>query len=178
MSRGNGGGGGVGCAALVGVLLVIGLIMWVVGGTLTLLGVLLPIAGVIIGLVMFGYSWLGVYLGRRNRKEDAALFAELSGMASDSGARLDQVLLWWDRVQLTRGIGTDYLSRMDQVASADAADPDALRLRELLGEAREVRGLLLDIEQQPDPQRQLKLVNRADRVWADLVRHYIREPDK
>lgn len=175
MSRG-GSGAGVGCVGLFVVLLIIGLIMWVVGGVLALLGVLLPIAGILLGLGMFGYGWVGVWLGRSNRKAEQQVAMELSGMASDAGSRLDQVLLWWDQVQLTQGIGTDFADRMDQVRSADATDPDALRVRELLGEAREVRGLLLDIEQQPDPQRKLKLVNRADRVWADLVRHYIRQP--
>lgn len=175
MSRGGSAGGG--CAMLVVVVLVIGLIMWLVGGVLSLLGVLLPIAGILLGLLLFGYGWVGVYLGRRNRKADQQLNRELGGMASDAGARLDQVLLWWDRVRLTQGIGTEFEDRMDNVSSAAADDPDALRLRKLLGEAREVRGLLLNIDAQPDPQGRLKVINRADRVWADLVRHYMQEPD-
>lgn len=174
MSRGGSGGGG--CAALFVVVLVIGIAMWVLGGALSLLGVLLPVAGILLGLLMAGYGWLGVHLGRRNRKADERVASELAGMASDAGARLDQVLLWWDRVQLTGGIGTDFVGRVENVRSAAADDPEALRLRELLGEAREVRGLLLDIDALPDPQRRLKLIDRADRVWADLVRHYIRRP--
>lgn len=169
MNKGNSG-----CAMVVVIALVIGLVMVVLGGVLSLLGVLLPIAGVILMILMIGYGWTGFLRGRKITQEMAQVDVELSGMASDAGTRLDQVLWWWEQVNITQGIGTGFEGRIDGIRAADAADPDALQLRQLLGEAREVRTLLLEVTAEVDRKKRLQLVNRADRVWADLTRHYIR----
>lgn len=165
--------GGAGCGMIFIVVLVIGLVMWLLGGVLALMGVLLPFTGIVLAVFTVYFAWSRFLAGRQVERDARQFAQELSGMASDSGARLDQMMMWWERVSLTRGIGTSFENRMDDLRSASAADPDALRVRELLGEAREVRSLLLDATGPADRAQKLQLINRADRVWADLMRHYL-----
>lgn len=165
--------GSAGCGMIFVVVLVIGLAMWLLGGVLALVGVLLPFVSILVAVFTVYFGWSRFFAGRRVAREADQFDRELAGMASDSGARLDQMMMWWERVSLTRGIGTSFEDRMDNLRAASAADPEALRVRELLGEAREVRSLLLDATGPADRSQQLQLINRADRVWADLMRHYL-----
>lgn len=165
--------GGAGCGLLLVGLFLISLVMWLIGGLLSLLGVLLPLAGVVLAVILGGYGWLNFFRGRQVARDLSQLDMELRLMVSEASLRLEQMLWRWEELDRTRGIGTDFEGRIDELRFADSRDPEALRVRQLLGEAREAHILLLGVDAATERRRCLKLLNRADRLWADLSRHYL-----
>ena len=135
-----------GCAVLLVGLFIIGIVLWGIALALQLLGVVLLIAGPVVGLLITAYGWRGVWQRKKNQQRIDAL----QDMAADARRDLNDIHLELDFLSMTQGIGAD-LSEADQAeltrlklkaSSAKellGAAPTPQNLREALHQAEDVR---------------------------------------
>ena len=102
-----------GCAVLLVGLFIIGIVLWGIALALQLLGVVLLIAGPVVGLLITAYGWRGVWQRKKNQQRIDAL----QDMAADARRDLNDIHLELDFLSMTQGIGTD-LNETDQAELA------------------------------------------------------------
>jgi hypothetical protein len=135
-----------GCAVLLVGLFIIGLVLWGIAIALQVLGVVLLIAGPVVGLLVAAYGWRGVLQRKKNQQR----IDVLQDMAADARRDLNDIHLELDFLSMTQGIGAD-LSEADQAELARLklkassakellnAAPTPQNLREALHQAEDVR---------------------------------------
>ena len=137
---------GSGCALLFVGMVVLALVLWGIAFALQALGVIVMIAGQIIGVIMAVHGWRGVKRKRAVQQK----FEQLQEIADDSRRGLMELQLDLDYVASTKGIGVDHTAagkdRFDRVQSDVSSAvtmlegaPNAHHLREAVVNAERVR---------------------------------------
>ena len=153
MSRNS--NGGLGCAVLVGAALAFWVVMWLFKIAMIVLGVALPIVGVLGGLWMIYHVWAGV---------DDAL-DELTALALE---RLRSTTSAWDEIQRNRGVGTRFETAYFRGEVSPEMQHTLDRVNQLLTTADNLRGQLGDPAVRDDRERRIDLLEEADHIWLEL----------
>lgn len=138
--------GGVGCAIVLGVVFIIGLILWVLAAALWLLGLLVAIGAVIGAVALIGFAWKGVAI----RREATKAAEEIERLAQDSARDLRNLQFRWSDAVLTKGLGTPLAEQ--------------LQVQPSLGERRrrEIEAMIVLVEQAPAAEQRLEAVSMAE----------------
>ncbi len=166
MSRNS--NGGLGCAVLVGAALALWVLMWLFKIAMIVLGVALPIVGVLGGLWMIYHVWAGVGeekdLEQRREQFDDAL-DELTALALE---RLRSTTSAWDEIQRNRGVGTRFETAYFRGEVSPEMQHTLDRVNQLLTTADNLRGQLGDPAVRDDRERRIDLLEEADHIWLEL----------
>lgn len=131
---------------LIAAAFIIGLVLWGIALLLHLLGVLLMIAGPVLGVILGVYGWRGVSLRHQTQEKLTAL----QQIAADSRRDLSDLQLELDYLSMTKGIGTDLVpadsvelaqlrSQVDATKSLLEAAADPQHLQEAILGAEGIR---------------------------------------
>lgn len=94
---------GTGCAIFFVGMIVLALVLWGIAFALQALGVLLIVAGPVVGVLLAIHGWRGV----KRKGEVQQQFEQLQEVAADSRRDLMELQLDLDYVATTKGIGVD-----------------------------------------------------------------------
>lgn len=148
--RDNNGCGG--CAGLLAVILLIGLIGWILGLAFYLAGFAVIGAG-----FYFAYQQLrGITTDSKHRAEIEAAQAQIAELANESANDLRGMLFEIQNVIGTRGIGTKH----EQALYEGTSNLHAI--------AQDVEAVIRQLEIAPDAEMQLVAVVRAERLRAQV----------
>lgn len=93
---------GVGCAAVVGLLIIVAAIMWALAIGLWIFGLIVLVSGMLIG----GAVTVGGFQGVGRAKQIREMEAEIQALAEDCARDLNTLQMDWDMMTYTKGIGT------------------------------------------------------------------------
>ena len=168
MSRNS--GGGLGCAVLIGAALALWLVMWLFKIAMIVLGVALPIVGVLGGLWMIYHVWVGVGEDRDVEQRTEQFDGVLDELTALSLERLRSTTAAWDEIQRNRGVGTRFETAYFKGEVGPEMQRTLDRVNRLLATADDLRGQLADPAVRDDRERRISLLEEADQTWLELDR--------